>query len=459
MRRKLARADSASHRSIFRNTGLDRIDGTKLNNLFDTVTNCLTSGPLGNLLIKGAKGTTGKDPRLGQLVEVTSLRNELGEFKAVFEKYIAFHAANNTADDKPIKMSKNVKELNAVIEKQQKLIEDLDDKVGKLVEAEKARLTSEQKPEFNGKVQKVVDITSKEKAWKYDDSALRADLQRMDDRIKDVVRLQVESAIKVSTIEGVVKVFKSRQVQEVASKDDKKADNMKKMQIKCRICSGDHFTTKCYSKEMMAPKGEAAGALANIDDVTGGDAGGGATGTKGQYVLDPAVRALEKDKMQKSTQRTSDDSTGTSTRTSLQDSRDLTGASKANLPPGIRPPYVYYSSAANPGMPINQTSLGGLRASIKGMLTNFPPMFATFDSTGYYVNTSQHFLDGGRMKGNYIYSHSVTKVWLTDHEYLNSSLWESNAWKCYDSLQVLFDTAKIGAPTLTMSPVPELCWS
>ncbi|KAK4956822.1 hypothetical protein LTR10_006350 [Elasticomyces elasticus] len=208
------------------NTGLDRIDGTKLNNLFDTVTNCLTSGPFGNILIKGAKGTTGKDPRLGQLVEVTSLRNELGEFKAVFERYIALHSPKNIAEtEKPIKMSKNVKELNAVIYKQQKLIEDLSGKVGKLVEAEKTRLTSEQKSKFNGKVQKVVDIASKEKVVKCDHSACEAELKKVNQRVDGIRKAQAQSANvnsktkdKVDVMEPVVRALqKARDLSEISS--------------------------------------------------------------------------------------------------------------------------------------------------------------------------------------------------------------------------------------------------
>nr|POE82471.1 eukaryotic translation initiation factor 3 subunit g [Quercus suber] len=77
--------------------------------------------------------------------------------------------------------------------------------------------------------------------------------------------------------------YKSGAAQEVKPEEDKKAEALKKMQIKCRICSGDHFTTKCPFKDTMAPEGEAAGAPADLDDVKGGDEGGlGAGG--GGYV-------------------------------------------------------------------------------------------------------------------------------------------------------------------------------
>jgi len=77
--------------------------------------------------------------------------------------------------------------------------------------------------------------------------------------------------------------FKSGQQQEKAPEEDKKSEQLKKMQIKCRICSGDHFTTKCPFKDTMAPEGEAAGPVPDLDERMGGDAGGGG-GPGGSYV-------------------------------------------------------------------------------------------------------------------------------------------------------------------------------
>lgn len=78
--------------------------------------------------------------------------------------------------------------------------------------------------------------------------------------------------------------FKSGQQQEKAPEEDKKAENLKKMQIKCRICSGDHFTTKCPFKDTMAPEGEAAGAPADMGDAPPGGAEGGLGAGGGGYV-------------------------------------------------------------------------------------------------------------------------------------------------------------------------------
>merc|ERR1711939_203538 len=74
--------------------------------------------------------------------------------------------------------------------------------------------------------------------------------------------------------------YKSGQQQETTPQEDKKAEALKKMQIKCRICSGDHFTTKCPFKDTMAPEGEAAGPPPDMDERKGGDATGERMGGK-----------------------------------------------------------------------------------------------------------------------------------------------------------------------------------
>ncbi|KAK5680323.1 hypothetical protein LTS10_007250 [Elasticomyces elasticus] len=95
------------------NTGLERIDGTKLNRLAETLIKHLSSDVHGNWTVKGSRTTVGKDPRLGQLVEVTSLRTELGEFRAVFERYIALHAPKELVEtDKPLTMNKNMRVMH-----------------------------------------------------------------------------------------------------------------------------------------------------------------------------------------------------------------------------------------------------------------------------------------------------------------------------------------------------------
>ncbi|KAI6812734.1 Eukaryotic translation initiation factor 3 subunit [Hortaea werneckii] len=78
--------------------------------------------------------------------------------------------------------------------------------------------------------------------------------------------------------------YKSGQQQETTPQEDKKAEALKKMQIKCRICSGDHFTTKCPFKDTMAPEGEAAGPPPDMDERLGGDTAGALGGGGSSYV-------------------------------------------------------------------------------------------------------------------------------------------------------------------------------
>src|SRR5205814_843597 len=60
---------------------------------------------------------------------------------------------------------------------------------------------------------------------------------------------------------------------------EKKKQNLKDAKIKCRICSGDHWTTKCPFKDTMAPEGgDAAGAATDDAPETAGALGGGGGG-------------------------------------------------------------------------------------------------------------------------------------------------------------------------------------
>lgn len=61
---------------------------------------------------------------------------------------------------------------------------------------------------------------------------------------------------------------------------EKKKAELKQAKIKCRICSGDHFTTKCPFKDTMAPEGDVQPAEMPDDAPQAGAAGGGT----GSYV-------------------------------------------------------------------------------------------------------------------------------------------------------------------------------
>ncbi|KAF2002217.1 eukaryotic translation initiation factor-like protein 3 subunit G [Amniculicola lignicola CBS 123094] len=60
------------------------------------------------------------------------------------------------------------------------------------------------------------------------------------------------------------------------SETEKKKANLKDAKIKCRICSGDHWTTKCPFKDTMTPEGGAAPAdLADDEPEKAGGLGAG----------------------------------------------------------------------------------------------------------------------------------------------------------------------------------------
>lgn len=72
------------------------------------------------------------------------------------------------------------------------------------------------------------------------------------------------------------------------SEDAKKKANLKDAKIKCRICSGDHWTTKCPFKDTMAPEG--ADAPADMAEVAGGGAEAGSLGQGGSSYVPPHLR-------------------------------------------------------------------------------------------------------------------------------------------------------------------------
>ncbi|KAF2235592.1 translation initiation factor 3, RNA-binding subunit [Viridothelium virens] len=64
-------------------------------------------------------------------------------------------------------------------------------------------------------------------------------------------------------------------------------DALKNVSIKCRICSGDHFTTKCPFKDTMAPEGEPG---TTPGDLGLEDAPAGGLGTSGSSYVPPHLR-------------------------------------------------------------------------------------------------------------------------------------------------------------------------
>ncbi|GAB1728084.1 hypothetical protein NU195Hw_g5822t1 [Hortaea werneckii] len=89
------------------NTGLERLDASKLNQLLDHVRTRLSSDFYGNLFIEG--GNLAKDKRHGDLGELFNLMAKLDSFKASMDKYIELHIPKETPKpEKPGKLNENM---------------------------------------------------------------------------------------------------------------------------------------------------------------------------------------------------------------------------------------------------------------------------------------------------------------------------------------------------------------
>ncbi|KAI6818292.1 hypothetical protein KC332_g10188 [Hortaea werneckii] len=88
------------------NTGLERLDASKLNQLLDHVRTRLSSDFYGNLFIEG--GNLAKDKRHGDLGELFNLMAKLDSFKASMDKYIELHMPKEAPKpEKPGKLNEN----------------------------------------------------------------------------------------------------------------------------------------------------------------------------------------------------------------------------------------------------------------------------------------------------------------------------------------------------------------
>lgn len=77
-------------------------------------------------------------------------------------------------------------------------------------------------------------------------------------------------------------VFRPTANWKASTQEDKDAEAKKKLgnvnaKIKCRICSGDHFTSKCPFKDTMAPEGEPAPADLGMEPEAAGGLGAGSS--------------------------------------------------------------------------------------------------------------------------------------------------------------------------------------
>jgi len=82
--------------------------------------------------------------------------------------------------------------------------------------------------------------------------------------------------------------WKANQQEEAKNPLDQKKATLKDAKIKCRICSGEHWTSKCPFKDTMAPEGEPGPGLPtdSVDD----DPAVGGLGTSGSSYVPPHLR-------------------------------------------------------------------------------------------------------------------------------------------------------------------------
>ncbi|KAI7153631.1 hypothetical protein KC316_g14696 [Hortaea werneckii] len=93
------------------NTGLERLDASKLNQLLDHVRTRLSSDLYGNLFIEG--GSLARDKRHGDLGELFNLMAKLDSFKASMDKYIELHTPKEAP--KPEKPGKLNESMSAMV--------------------------------------------------------------------------------------------------------------------------------------------------------------------------------------------------------------------------------------------------------------------------------------------------------------------------------------------------------
>ncbi|KAI6897655.1 hypothetical protein KC318_g9958 [Hortaea werneckii] len=93
------------------NTGLERLDASKLNQLLDHVRTRLSSDLYGNLFIEG--GNLAKDKRHGDLGELFNLMAKLDSVKASMDKYIELHTPKEAP--KPERPGKLNESMSAMV--------------------------------------------------------------------------------------------------------------------------------------------------------------------------------------------------------------------------------------------------------------------------------------------------------------------------------------------------------
>ncbi|KAI6799976.1 hypothetical protein KC332_g11782 [Hortaea werneckii] len=217
------------------NTGLERLDASKLNQLLDHVRTRLSSDFYGNLFIEG--GNLAKDKRHGDLGELFNLMAKLDSFKASMDKYIELHTHKEAPKpEKPGKLNENMSAMvRNVVESQvearfrdltircERLEEQLknsqsvgNEKVGKAKQANSVKIAEvELKVDDNRKaaakeineIKKAMadEINDNNEATAYQLTAVRRDLVKLDQACRAKNAANTEEFASLWTRDHVVR--------------------------------------------------------------------------------------------------------------------------------------------------------------------------------------------------------------------------------------------------------------
>ncbi|KAK3111643.1 hypothetical protein LTR53_012904 [Teratosphaeriaceae sp. CCFEE 6253] len=168
------------------NTGLERIDATKLNSLLESLTSRLSRDVNGNFFVEGSK--TGKDTRYGQLGDLFSLMSRLEGFKTIMDKYITLHTPKEVVKpEKPVSINQNIKAVVAELVEQQVAtrLRDLSVRCDRLEDAQAKQPGPSSKKTRTGFAGAVESV-------KYDHSANKREFAQLKAEIAAVAKVQAK---------------------------------------------------------------------------------------------------------------------------------------------------------------------------------------------------------------------------------------------------------------------------
>ncbi|KAK3073623.1 hypothetical protein LTR53_004633 [Teratosphaeriaceae sp. CCFEE 6253] len=188
------------------NTGLERINATKLNSLLQSLTGRLSRDISGNFFVEGSK--TGKDTRHGQLGDLFSLMSRLEGFKTTMDWYITLHAPKEVVkSEKQVSINQNIKAVVAELVEQQvaNRLRDLSIRCDRVEEVQTRQKFAEDRcKELISRLKKAAansgNVRKAEDAA-YDDTATKEALATLDAKIRGIARAQAKHEANTDALE------------------------------------------------------------------------------------------------------------------------------------------------------------------------------------------------------------------------------------------------------------------